>query len=95
VAIATRIGGLIAPHHLGTKGWHVYPQSIRFNQLGGWDHYSHDMADMTTGAAVILATLIYKLACLTVGALSCAMGYQLFKRGIWGNAGDMESNSRI
>ena len=46
---------------------------------------------MTTGVAVILATVIYKMACLTVGSLSCAMGYQLFKRGIWGAAGDMES----
>jgi len=46
---------------------------------------------MTIGVALIVATTIYKLACLGIGGLCCAMGYQLFSRGIWGSAGDFES----
>jgi hypothetical protein len=46
---------------------------------------------MSTSVAVILVTAVYKLSCLTAGCLFCSLGYRLFKSGIWGNAGDMET----
>jgi hypothetical protein len=46
---------------------------------------------MSPGLAVILVTALYKLSCLTVGCLFCSLGYRLFRSGIWGNAGDMET----
>src|ERR1700692_4121366 len=46
---------------------------------------------MSSGLAIILVTALYKLSCLTVGCLFCSLGYRLFKAGIWGNAGDMET----
>ena len=46
---------------------------------------------MTTELAVILGITIYKLACLAVGSLFCALGYRLFKLGIWGGAGDLDA----
>jgi hypothetical protein len=46
---------------------------------------------MSPGLSVILVTALYKLSCLTAGCLFCSLGYRLFKSGIWGNAGDMET----
>jgi hypothetical protein len=45
--------------------------------------------DMSISVAVILVTALYKVSCLTVECLFSALG--LFKSGIWGNAGDMET----
>jgi hypothetical protein len=39
----------------------------------------------------IMAVLIYKLVCLLVGLSFGFMGFWLFKRGIWGNSGDLET----
>ncbi len=53
---------------------------------------------MDAQTAIIFSTAAYKLACLAVGSLFCAFGYLLFKRGIWGTAGDLDakfSNSRL
>lgn len=47
---------------------------------------------MDEETAKIIVLLIYKLSCLLVGTLFCYFGYRLFKDGIWGSAGDMESN---
>lgn len=47
---------------------------------------------MDTGNSIVLATLIYKLACLAVGSFSCYMGYRLFVAGVWGNSGDLRTN---
>lgn len=46
---------------------------------------------MTDDLAVITATLLYKIGCLTVGSLFCLFGYRLFRLGIWGNAGDLDA----
>ncbi len=46
---------------------------------------------MTPELAVIIGITIYKLACLAVGSLFCALGYRLFKLGIWGSAGDLDA----
>ena len=46
---------------------------------------------MTTELAVILGITAYKLACLAVGSLFSALGYRLFKLGVWGNAGDLNA----
>jgi hypothetical protein len=45
-----------------------------------------------TENAVVFAVLIYKLSCLTVGSIFCFLGYRLFIFGIWGSAGDLDSN---
>lgn len=47
---------------------------------------------MSTELAVIFGITLYKLSCLTVGSLFSILGYRLFKSGIWGNAGDLETN---
>ena len=44
---------------------------------------------MSLGLAIVISTTCYKLACLAVGAMSCVLGYRLFKAGIWGNSGDV------
>ena len=46
---------------------------------------------MTNELAAIIGITTYKLACLAVGSLFCALGYRLFKLGIWGNAGDLDA----
>lgn len=46
---------------------------------------------MSIYGAMVITTTIYKLACLAVGLLLCHMGYQLFIKGIWGNAGDVDA----
>jgi len=42
--------------------------------------------------AVILGLVLYKLACLAVGALFGWLGYRLFTAGIWGPAGNLHAN---
>ena len=44
---------------------------------------------MDTNAYLILSALIYKLSSIGVGALSIYLGYKLFSKGIWGQAGDL------
>jgi hypothetical protein len=39
--------------------------------------------------ASIVCVTLYKLACLGVGALFCALGYWLFVLGVKGDAGDL------
>lgn len=46
---------------------------------------------MNPEIAVVTATILYKLASLGAGMLFCWLGYQLFKRGLWGDAGDLEA----
>ncbi len=41
---------------------------------------------------LILSALIYKIVCLTVGSISIFLGYKLFTKGIWGQAGELESS---
>ena len=40
---------------------------------------------------VIFCITVYKALSLLVGTLAIYMGYLLFKTGIWGNAGDLET----
>jgi hypothetical protein len=49
---------------------------------------------VTVESASILATALYKLACLTVGSVICFLGYSLFRHGAWGNAGDLDAKFR-
>lgn len=41
---------------------------------------------------ITIGAILYKIASLLVGLASCYFGYKLFVAGIWGNAGDMETN---
>lgn len=38
----------------------------------------------------VVGSVFYKLGCLASGTLVCWMGYKLFVKGIWGNAGDLK-----
>ncbi|WP_148714735.1 hypothetical protein [Chitinolyticbacter meiyuanensis] len=49
---------------------------------------------MSTELAIIISTLIYKLASLGIGLIFCILGYKLFTLGIWGRAGNFETNLR-
>jgi hypothetical protein len=44
--------------------------------------------------AVIFGLVLYKLACLAVGALFGWLGYRLFMAGIWGPSGNLHANFR-
>jgi hypothetical protein len=45
---------------------------------------------MSPELAAIIGITLYKLGCLTIGALFSVLGYRLFQSGIWGNAGDFD-----
>lgn len=46
---------------------------------------------MTTDSSIILAITTYKVLSLATGTALAWMGFKLFKEGIWGNAGDVET----
>ena len=46
---------------------------------------------MNTQMTVVISFMAYKLACLLVGAFFSLLGYKLFKSGIWGNAGELDT----
>jgi hypothetical protein len=53
---------------------------------------------MDPNVTQVIGLVVYKLACLSVGALFGVLGYKLFKAGIWGNSGDVEaifSNNKV
>jgi hypothetical protein len=45
---------------------------------------------METENAIIISLTIYKLTSLLVGLISIYLGYNLFVKGIWGQAGDLD-----
>lgn len=47
---------------------------------------------MSTSLAIIVGLVVYKLACIAIGALFVLLGYRLFKAGIWGDAGNFQAN---
>lgn len=47
---------------------------------------------MSTDLAIIVGLVVYKLACVAIGALFVLFAYRLFKAGIWGDAGNFQAN---
>lgn len=47
---------------------------------------------MYTGEITIIFLSFYKIACLVIGYLSIYLGYILFVKGIWGQAGDVNAS---
>lgn len=48
---------------------------------------------MEPQTASILATMTYKIFCLAAGSFSIYLGYRLFEKGIFGEAGNMEGGN--
>lgn len=46
---------------------------------------------MSEETVIVLATVLYKLACLVTGTALSHMGYRLFMSGVWGQAGDLDA----
>lgn len=46
---------------------------------------------MDTQTSIVWGLVIYKVISLLVGLASCYMGYRLFVKGIWGEAGDLNA----
>jgi len=47
---------------------------------------------METNEIAIISVLLYKIATLLLGGFSIYLGYKLFIKGVWGNAGDLKAN---
>ena len=47
---------------------------------------------MESQLSEVISLTVYKLGCLVAGVLCVYMGYKLFVKGVWGNAGDIKAN---